>query len=45
VELDGIARSELVAALVHAGVGVDTVTARNRLEDAFLGLLREGESA
>ena len=28
-----------VAALVHAGVGVETVTARRRLEDAFLGLV------
>jgi ABC-2 type transport system ATP-binding protein len=44
VELDGLARSDLVAALVHSGVAVDTVTARNRLEDAFLGLLREGQS-
>ena len=42
VELDGLARSELVAALVREGVGVDTVMARNRLEDAFLGLLRDG---
>jgi ABC-2 type transport system ATP-binding protein len=39
VELDGVARSELVAALVHAGVGVDTVESTHRLEDAFLGLL------
>ncbi len=39
VELDGIRRAELVAALVHAGVGVDTVESQHRLEDAFLGLL------
>ena len=39
VELDGRTRSELVAALVHGGVGVETVTARRRLEDAFLGLV------
>jgi len=39
VELDGVRRSELVAALVHAGVGVDTVESQHRLEDAFLGLL------
>jgi ABC-2 type transport system ATP-binding protein len=32
-------RSELVAALVHAGVGVETVTVRRRLEDAFLGMV------
>ena len=41
VELEGIKRSELVAALVHAGVGVETVTARHQLEDAFLGLVGE----
>jgi ABC-2 type transport system ATP-binding protein len=32
-------RSDLVAALVAAGVAVETVTARRRLEDAFLGLV------
>ncbi len=41
LELDGTPRSEVVAALVHAGVGVETVMARNRLEDAFLGLVAE----
>jgi ABC-2 type transport system ATP-binding protein len=41
VEVDGMKRSELVAALVGAGVGVETVTARHRLEDAFLGLVGE----
>ena len=35
-------RSALVAALVHAGVGVETVTLRRRLEDAFLGMV-EGD--
>jgi len=39
VELEGIKRSAVVAALVKAGVGVETVTARHRLEDAFLGLV------
>ncbi len=39
VELDGTSRSALVAELVHAGVGVETVTVRRRLEDAFLGLV------
>jgi ABC-2 type transport system ATP-binding protein len=39
VELDGLKRSDVVAALVGAGVGVETVTARHRLEDAFLGLV------
>ncbi len=43
VELDGVARSELVAALVHGGVAVDTVQATHRLEDAFLGLLAQEE--
>ncbi len=41
VRLDGASRSELVAALVGAGVAVETVTARHRLEDAFLGLVGE----
>ena len=36
---DGATRAALVAALVHAGVGVETVTARRRLEDAFLGMV------
>jgi ABC-2 type transport system ATP-binding protein len=44
VALDGIARNEIVAALVHAGVGVETVSTRRRLEDAFLGMM-EGEDA
>jgi ABC-2 type transport system ATP-binding protein len=41
VDVDGVSRAELVAALVHGGVGVQTVTARRRLEDAFLGLVGE----
>jgi ABC-2 type transport system ATP-binding protein len=39
VTMDGGRRSELVTALVAAGVAVETVTARHRLEDAFLGLV------
>ncbi len=39
VELDGIERKELVVALVGAGIGVETITARHHLEDAFIGLL------
>ena len=35
-------RSDLVAALVHAGVRVETVTVQQRLEDAFLGIIEEG---
>jgi ABC-2 type transport system ATP-binding protein len=42
VHVDGIRRSELVAALVGAGVAVETVTARRRLEEAFLGLVEAG---
>lgn len=41
VELVGARRSELVAALVHAGIAVETVTARHALEDAFVGLVGE----
>jgi len=45
VELrDHAARAELVAALVHAGIGVQTVMLRRRLEDAFLGMV-EAERA
>src|SRR6476620_8803150 len=41
VRLAGATRPELVAALVHAGVGVQTVTSRHALEEAFLGLVGE----
>ncbi len=44
VELDGMKRTDLVSTLVNEGIGVETLTARNRLEDAFIGLL-EGASA
>ncbi|MCJ7437401.1 MAG: ABC transporter ATP-binding protein [Acidimicrobiia bacterium] len=43
VELGTAERREIVAALVHGGVGVETVASRRRLEDAFLGLLDEGD--
>jgi ABC-2 type transport system ATP-binding protein len=39
VAIDGTPRSDLVAALVGAGIAVQTVTARRRLEEAFLGLV------
>jgi ABC-2 type transport system ATP-binding protein len=39
VDLDGTPRTEVVAALVSAGVGVDRVVPRRRLEDAFLTLV------
>jgi ABC-2 type transport system ATP-binding protein len=41
LELDGIKRSDVVAALVRARIGVETVTARHHLEDAFLGMVGE----
>ncbi len=43
VELDGIARSRLVSLLVGAGVGVESLAQRHRLEDVFLGLLSDAE--
>src|SRR5262245_5742594 len=39
VELDGATRPHLVRALVEQGIGIDTITSRHRLEDAFLGLI------
>nr|WP_203914001.1 alpha/beta fold hydrolase [Rhizocola hellebori] len=39
VDLDEVSRAEAVAALVRAGVGVDRVAPRRRLEDAFLALV------
>jgi ABC-2 type transport system ATP-binding protein len=39
VAIQGGKRSDIVAALVQAGVAVETVTARRRLEEAFLGLV------
>ncbi|WBB78946.1 alpha/beta fold hydrolase [Micromonospora sp. WMMD882] len=41
VDTDGAARSEVVAELVRAGVGVNRVVPRRRLEDAFLALVGE----
>jgi ABC-2 type transport system ATP-binding protein len=43
VDLDSGGRAALVKALVEAGVDVETVTARHRLEDAFLGMIGEEE--
>lgn len=43
VDLGTVKRSDVVAALVHANIAVDTVASRHRLEDAFLGLLAEEE--
>jgi ABC-2 type transport system ATP-binding protein len=41
VDVGGVSRAALVAALVNAGVGVQTVQARRQLEDTFLGLVGE----
>ena len=42
-DLDGTPRAEAVAALVRAGVGVNRVVPRRRLEDAFLALVGGGD--
>jgi ABC-2 type transport system ATP-binding protein len=39
VDMNGTPRAAVVAALVNAGVGVDRVVPRRRLEDAFLALV------
>jgi ABC-2 type transport system ATP-binding protein len=39
VDMNGTPRAELVASLVRAGVDVDRVVPRRRLEDAFLALV------
>jgi ABC-2 type transport system ATP-binding protein len=39
VDMNGTPRSEVVASLVRAGVDVDRVVPRRRLEDAFLALV------
>jgi len=39
VDLDGTPRAAVVAALVRAGIEVDRVVPRRRLEDAFLALV------
>jgi ABC-2 type transport system ATP-binding protein len=41
VDMNGTARTEVVAELVRAGIGVDRVVPRRRLEDAFLALVGE----
>lgn len=40
-DLDGIPRSELVRSLVEAGVGVEEIASRRRLEEVFLALVGE----
>ncbi|MEV6600588.1 alpha/beta fold hydrolase [Actinoplanes sp. NPDC051346] len=39
VDMNGTPREEVVASLVRAGIGVDRVVPRRRLEDAFLALV------
>ena len=39
VDMNGTSRAAVVAALVNAGVGVDRVMPKRRLEDAFLSLV------
>jgi ABC-2 type transport system ATP-binding protein len=41
VDTNGTPRSDVVAELVRAGIGVDRVVPRRRLEDAFLALVGE----
>jgi ABC-2 type transport system ATP-binding protein len=41
--LNGVARKQIVASLVNAGIGVETVATRRRLEEAFLGMMEEEE--
>ena len=41
IELDDATRASLVTALVHAGIGVETVMQRHRLEDTFVELVGE----
>jgi len=41
VDLDGAERSEVVRTLVGAGVGVDRIAPRRKLEDVFLALVGE----
>lgn len=42
VEMNGVPRHRMVEALVTAGVAVDAVTPRRRLEEAFLALVGAG---
>jgi ABC-2 type transport system ATP-binding protein len=41
VDLEGIRRSDVVATLVGAGVAVESVVPRRKLEDAYLSLVHE----
>jgi ABC-2 type transport system ATP-binding protein len=41
VELDGSRPADVAATLVTAGVGLQAMTPRRRLEDAYLGLIED----
>ena len=41
--LTGVDRKTIVAALANTGIGVETIEARHRLEDAFLGIVEKAE--
>jgi len=43
VDVDGVPRSELVARLVHAGIAVESVIPRRRLEDAYMSIVEDTE--
>jgi ABC-2 type transport system ATP-binding protein len=45
IELDDCRRSDVAAALVGAGLRLETIMATQRLEDAFLELLAAGDAA
>ncbi|GAA4985523.1 alpha/beta fold hydrolase [Actinopolymorpha pittospori] len=45
VDLDGVARTDLVRTLVTGGVGVSRVAPRGRLEDVFLNLVGQERGA
>jgi ABC-2 type transport system ATP-binding protein len=41
LRMNGVPRKQIVAALVQAGIGVETIASRHRLEDAFIGMVEE----
>jgi ABC-2 type transport system ATP-binding protein len=41
LKLGEIERRQIVAALVGAGIGVETISSRHRLEDAFIGMVED----
>ncbi len=43
LQLDGFERKNVAAVLVKAGIGVETLTSRRRLEDAFIDMLQGDE--